>query len=76
LALLAAGISSAHRVEEAGDPGDFIQTLGNQAVHVIESSAMPAEKIAYFRQPLEQGFDMPAIARFVPGPCWRGSDRS
>jgi phospholipid transport system substrate-binding protein len=50
---------------------DFINTLGNQAVQVIRSSAMPSQKIAYFQQLLREDFDLPGISRFVLGPYWR-----
>jgi len=55
----------------AAGVADFINTLGNQAVQVIRSSAMPSQKIAYFQQLLREDFDLPGISRFVLGPYWR-----
>jgi phospholipid transport system substrate-binding protein len=52
-------------------PADFVRQLGNRALGVIRSDLPPEQKRAYFRQLLEEDFDVPAIARFVLGPRWR-----
>ncbi len=52
-------------------PADFIRQLGNRALGVIRSSLPPAQKRAYFRQLLDEDFDVRGIARFLLGPRWR-----
>ena len=49
----------------------FIQTLGNQALAVVRSNMAPTQRLQYFRELLDQDFDMPEISRFVLGPYWR-----
>jgi phospholipid transport system substrate-binding protein len=52
-------------------PEEFVRTLGNEALGVIRADMTPARKQAFFRQLLQQDFDVPGIARFVLGPYWR-----
>jgi phospholipid transport system substrate-binding protein len=52
-------------------PVEFVRELGNRALGVIRSDLTPEQKRTYFRQLLEQDFDIPGIARFVLGPRWR-----
>ena len=54
----------------------FIQTLGNQALAVVRSNMAPTQKLQYFRELLDQDFDMPEISRFVLGPYWRRASSS
>ena len=54
-------------------PADFIRSLGDQALQVIQSNAGLGQKAAYFRQLLHQDFDLPGICRFVLGPYWRSA---
>jgi phospholipid transport system substrate-binding protein len=52
-------------------PVAFIRGLGSQALAVIHSDRMPAEKAAYFKQTIHQDFDLTGISRFVLGRYWR-----
>ena len=54
----------------------FIQNLGNQALAVVRSNMAPTQKLQYFRELLDQDFDMPEISRFVLGPYWRMASSS
>lgn len=54
----------------------FIQNLGNQALAVVRSNMAPPQKLQYFRELLNQDFDMPEISRFVVGPSWRMASSS
>jgi phospholipid transport system substrate-binding protein len=54
----------------------FIQNLGNQALAVVRSNVAPTQKLQYFRELLDQDFDMPEISRFVLGPYWHIANSS
>ena len=54
----------------------FIQTLGNQALAVVRSNIVPTQKLQYFRELLDQDFDMLEISCFVLGPYWRRASSS
>src|SRR5258708_20662303 len=51
----------------AQDAAEFIQNLGNQAIHVVGSSVPPAQRTAHFRRLFDSDFDLPGAARFVLG---------
>jgi phospholipid transport system substrate-binding protein len=55
----------------AGDVGDFIGAMGNQAIEMIRSNRTLSEKLDYFRLLLRQDFDLVAISQFLLGPYWR-----
>ncbi len=55
----------------ADDPASFIADLGKRAVDVLTSHLAEPQRDAQFRALFEEGFDVPAIARFVLGPYWR-----
>jgi len=52
-------------------PAEFVRTLRNEALGVIRADIAPGQKQAFFRQLLQQDFDLPGITRFVLGPYWR-----
>jgi phospholipid transport system substrate-binding protein len=56
----------------SSDAGEFIVTLAERAVTgLADPSITPDERSARFRTLLNQGFDVPAIARFALGRYWR-----
>ncbi len=59
------------------DPADFIQSLGDRAISVLENSAeMPREERAErFRDLLIESFDLKTIGRFVIGRHWRRASK-
>lgn len=74
LILASLGPASAAAVDTR--PAAFIQSLGNQALAVVRSDMAPTQKLQYFRELLDQDFDMPEISRFVLGPYWRMASTS
>jgi phospholipid transport system substrate-binding protein len=72
-AAVIAGLSWAPRPAAAEDaPAAFIGALGNQALAVIRRPDLPLSgKAGWFRQLVQQDFDMTGISRFVLGPYWR-----
>jgi phospholipid transport system substrate-binding protein len=52
-------------------PAAFINTIGNDALAEMRSTASLDQKLAYFGQMLTQDFDLDGISRFVLGPHWR-----
>jgi phospholipid transport system substrate-binding protein len=67
------GLLWAPRPAVADDtPSAFIGSLGRQALAVIHRPDIAVDgKAAYFRQLLQQDFDLSGISRFVLGPYWR-----
>jgi phospholipid transport system substrate-binding protein len=53
------------------DPAGFIADLGKRAIDVLTSQRSEAERERAFRDLFDEGFDLPAISRFVLGPYWR-----
>jgi phospholipid transport system substrate-binding protein len=70
-ALAIGALAPALPAAAASGPADFVRELGNRALGVIRSELPPTQKRAYFRQLLDEDFDVPGIARFVLGPRWR-----
>lgn len=68
-----AGLSWQPHPAAADDaPSAFIGSLGRQALAVIHRPDITVDgKAAYFRQLLQQDFDLTGISRFVLGPYWR-----
>jgi len=71
LSLLVA-FNAAPRVAAAqADPAGFIQALGTQGIQALNHSVPQAQRVAVFRQILDQDFDLADISRFVLGPYAR-----
>jgi phospholipid transport system substrate-binding protein len=64
-------LSAVPPAEAAADPAGFVADLGSRAIGVLTSQMSDADREAHFRQLFEEGFDVPAISRFVLGPYWR-----
>lgn len=59
------------RLRAAGDAAGFISDLGQRTVRILAAKSSEAERETKFRAIFEEGFDIPAIARFVLGGYWR-----
>lgn len=58
----------------AANPRAFISTLVSQGVDLLKDQQMPeAQREQRFGALLEEGFDVPRIARFVLGRYWRSA---
>ncbi len=57
--------------EAATDASGFVADLGTRAIGVLTSQSSDADREARFRALFDEGFDVPAISRFVLGPYWR-----
>jgi phospholipid transport system substrate-binding protein len=56
----------------ANDPAQFVTELGNKALDVLNQKQLPqGEREKRFRALLNEGFDVPAIGRFVLGRYYR-----
>ena len=55
----------------ADDPAGFISDLGQRTVQVLAAKVSESEREAQFRAIFDEGFDVPAISRFVLGNYWR-----
>ena len=55
----------------ADDAAGFISDLGQRTVQVLAAKASESEREANFRALFDEGFDVPAISRFVLGNYWR-----
>jgi phospholipid transport system substrate-binding protein len=65
-------ISAAQSDAERTDPGNFIQTLANQAIEILSSPDRSLrEREDKFREFLRDDFAMDIIGRFVAGRYWR-----
>jgi phospholipid transport system substrate-binding protein len=53
------------------DPAAFIQGLGDQAIQILKSKNTQGERQAAFSKLFTEGFDVPAIGKFVLGRYWR-----
>ena len=49
----------------------FIADLGQRTIKVLSSKLSEREREAQFRTIFDEGFDVPAISRFVLGQYWR-----
>lgn len=64
--------SPARAADIAAEAGKFIDALGDQALAIVKDGSLSdAAKQEKFRVLLTQGFDVPAIGRFVIGKTWR-----
>jgi phospholipid transport system substrate-binding protein len=54
-----------------GGPAEFITKLGDRAVQILRASPGAAERKTQFSQLFTDGFDVPAIGKFVLGHYWR-----
>jgi phospholipid transport system substrate-binding protein len=70
-ALLLCGFLAAAPVRAADGPTGFINDMGKRAIDVLTSTKSEAERESNFRKLFDEGFDVPAIGRFVLGPYWR-----
>ncbi len=72
LLLVAAVLGSQGRALAAEDAGTFLVELSQRAVDELsEPGLSAAEQERRFRSLLNEGFDIPAISRFVLGRYWR-----
>jgi phospholipid transport system substrate-binding protein len=55
----------------ADDATSFVGDLGKRAIDVLTSQSAEQQREAQFRALFDEGFDVPALARFVLGPHWR-----
>jgi phospholipid transport system substrate-binding protein len=55
----------------ADDSAGFIADLGQRTIKVLASKLSEGEREAQFRAIFDEGFDVPAISRFVLGQYWR-----
>ncbi len=54
--------------------GQFVQNLGDQAIHILADKALkPDQRQEHFRRLLETTFDMPTIGHFVLGRLWNST---
>jgi phospholipid transport system substrate-binding protein len=71
LLLGVAAIAAPAPSRAADDPAGFISDLGQRTVQVLASKISEGEREAQFRAIFDEGFDVPAISRFVLGNYWR-----
>lgn len=69
--LSVAAIGAPAPLRAADDAAGFISDLGQRTVQILAAKASETEREAKFRTIFEEGFDVPAIARFVLGGYWR-----
>jgi phospholipid transport system substrate-binding protein len=71
LLLVIAAIAAPVPSRAADDPAGFISDLGQRTVQILAAKASEGEREAKFRAIFDEGFDVPAISRFVLGNYWR-----
>jgi phospholipid transport system substrate-binding protein len=64
-------LSTTLPAQAASDPKGFVADLGSRAIGVLTSHLSDADREARFRELFDEGFDVPAISRFVLGSYWR-----
>lgn len=69
-AILLAGILAPAIPAAASDPAAFVGNLGTQLEAAV-NTATPAQRLAGFRELLDEDFDVPDLGRFVLGRFWR-----
>jgi phospholipid transport system substrate-binding protein len=70
--LLAVAIVAAPAPSRAADDAaGFISDLGQRTVQILAAKAPESERESTFRALFNEGFDVPAISRFVLGTYWR-----
>src|SRR5437879_7605410 len=57
----------------ADDSAGFVADLGQRTVKVLASKLSERERETQFRVIFDEGFDVPAISRFVLGQYWRSA---
>jgi phospholipid transport system substrate-binding protein len=73
LALTPLALGPAPFAATGSSPLDYIRTLGNRVLEVINGDASWEQKRAYLHLLLQQDFDIPGIAHFVLGPYWQSA---
>jgi phospholipid transport system substrate-binding protein len=69
--LAAVAIAAPGPARAADDAAGFISDLGQRTVQILAAKSSEGEREARFRTIFEEGFDIPAISRFVLGGYWR-----
>ncbi len=69
-AILFAGTLAPAIPAAANDPAAFVGNLGTQLEAAV-NTATPAQRLAGFRELLDEDFDVPDLGRFVLGRFWR-----
>jgi len=73
LTLLVAAAPPSGRAE-AADPGQFMMSLGNRVLAIINDQKTPeAQRKQQFRKLADEAFEVPKIAQFVLGRYWRAA---
>ncbi len=67
--ILCTGISA--KAAPAADPAAFVADLGKQAIDILQNQPDPAVRKTAFSKLFTQGFDVPAIGKFVLGHYWK-----
>ncbi len=76
-AVLAVFLVSAPRAYGAPDAGEFLTELSDRAIsQLTESGVSSEEQKRRFSSLVKEGFDIPAIGRFVLGRYWRRSSEA
>jgi phospholipid transport system substrate-binding protein len=70
-AVLLAVIILAAPARAADDAAGFISDLGQRTVQILAAKVPEGERESKFRAIFTEGFDVPAISRFVLGTYWR-----
>jgi len=75
LVLVLVGATAAGSARSGADAGVFLRELSDRAIlQMTEPGITDAEKELRFRALIEEGFDIPAIGKFVIGRYWRGTN--
>lgn len=65
------------RADQADDAGAFLISLTDRAIADLADKSVPmADRKESFRGIFKDGFDIPAIGRFVLGRYWRAADKA
>jgi len=71
--LIASAPATAATNAVAADPNVFMNELWGRTVEVLGKNVPRTERLARFCQLFQIDFDVPGIARFVLGRCWRSA---
>ena len=71
LVLVVAAVTAPVPSRAADDAAGFILDLGQRTVQILAAREPESEREARFRALFDEGFDVPAISRFVLGTYWR-----
>jgi phospholipid transport system substrate-binding protein len=69
--VVGAVVSSGPSAAQTETPADFIRVLGNRGLEVIRAPTSISFKATYFRQMLQEDFDLPGMCRFALGRYYR-----